>query len=203
MTDTATRVATRDRGGPPVVVGVPVAVAAVALGARFSLPMPGSDVPQSLQSLAVVLAGAFLGRRAGAGALLAYLLLGAAGVPVFADGAAGVPHLTGPTAGYLVGFVLAAWVVGWGVDSGLARSLTVLFVTMMTAHLLVLGSGWVRLAFDLGPEAALETGVRPFLSGAVWKSVAGAAVVAAWQRRRDGVRSRGTAPATNEHGVDR
>ena len=90
-------------------------VAAVALAARVSVPVPGSPVPQSLQTLAVVLVGAWLGSARGAAALVAYLLAGALGLPVFADGGAGPAYATGPTAGYLAGCVAGAALVGWWV----------------------------------------------------------------------------------------
>lgn len=96
-------------------VRVAVAVLAVALAAQVSVPVPGSPVPQSLQTLAVVLVGAWLGPRTGAIALTTYMVLGAAGLPVFADGAGGIEHLAGPTLGYLVGFVVAAALMGWWV----------------------------------------------------------------------------------------
>jgi len=75
------------------------------------IPGPGG-VPFTLQTFAVVLAGLVLGARRGAAAVALYLVVGCAGVPVFADHAAGLAVLTGPTGGYLVGFVLGAAVVG-------------------------------------------------------------------------------------------
>ena len=89
-----------------------MAVTALAVSARVSVPVPGSPVPQSLQTLAVVLVGAFLGPVRGGVAIGIYLILGAIGLGVFADGASGYDHLVGPTAGYLIGFVVAAVVVG-------------------------------------------------------------------------------------------
>lgn len=163
-----------------------LAVLAVAVAARVSVPVPGSPVPQSLQTLAVVLVGAFLGPRGGGGALALYLLVGALGVPVFADGAAGAAHLVGPSAGYLLGFVLAAVLVGWGVGSGgLLRA----FLAMLCAHLVILGLGWARLAPTLGVLDALRSGVLPFLWGGVAKSAAGAAAWAIWCRRPSSVGS--------------
>ena len=82
------------------------AVVAVALAAQVSVAIPGSPVPQSLQTLAVVLVGAWLGPVRGGAALILYVAIGAVGAPVFADGAAGAAHLSGPTSGYLAGFVV-------------------------------------------------------------------------------------------------
>lgn len=159
---------------------VAVSVVAVAAAARVDVPVPGSPVPQSLQTLAVVVVGAWLGARAGALALAAYVVAGAAGLPVFADGAAGFDVLTGPTAGYLAGFVLGAFVMGAGArllrqQGHLPRSagsFSVLFLVAVGAHLLILGLGWARLAWLLGPSEALIAGVSPFLWGGVAKSAA-------------------------------
>jgi biotin transport system substrate-specific component len=160
-----------------------LAVTALAVSARVSVPVPGSPVPQSLQTLAVVLVGASLGSLRGGLVLALYLLVGAIGMPVFADGAAGVAHLVGPTSGYLVGFVVAAAVVGWGAELARAAFLRAFFL-MALGHLLILGLGWLRLSFQLGSLGALEAGVLPFLWGGVAKSAAGAAAWTVWHRWR-------------------
>lgn len=149
---------------------VTAGAAAIAVAARVSVPIPGSPVPQSLQTLAVCLAGAWLGPRRGPAAVVVYLAAGAAGLPVFADGAAGWRHLIGPTAGYLAGFAGAAWLVGrWA-----GRKLAVLFVVMLAAHAVILGLGWLRLGALTGWEESLRVGVAPFLWGGVVKAGVGA-----------------------------
>ena len=162
--------------------------ALVALGARLSVPVPGTDVPQSAQTLAVVLAGAFLGGRGGALALFLYLAAGAVGLPVFADGAAGAAHLIGPTAGYLVGFVVAAAAVGTALRAWGTTNLPIVVAVFLAGHALLLVLGWARLAFQIGATAAWAGGVVPFLWGGVAKSVIGGVVVAAYRlvRRRSG-----------------
>jgi biotin transport system substrate-specific component len=160
-----------------------LAVTALALSARVSVPVPGSPVPQSLQTLAVVLVGASLGSLRGGLALALYLLVGAIGTPVFADGAAGAAHLVGPTSGYFVGFVVAAVLVGWGAERARAGFLRAFFL-MALGHLLILALGWLRLSFQLGSLGALEAGVLPFLWGGVAKSAAGAAAWTVWHRWR-------------------
>jgi len=148
-----------------------IAVVLVALSARLSVTIPGSPLPQSAQTLAVVLVGALLGARDGSLAIGAYLLAGAAGVPVFADGASGWSHLIGPTAGYLAGFLLAAWGVGRLADRGRLRRLWPAALGMLAAHALILTLGWVRLTASLGPVAAFEGGVAPFVLGGIVKSL--------------------------------
>jgi biotin transport system substrate-specific component len=160
-----------------------LAVLAVAVSARVSVPVPGSPVPQSLQTLAVVLVGAFLGARRGGLALALYLLVGALGLPVFADGAAGAAHLVGPTAGYLLGFVLAAMLVGRSVEHDGRGGFLRAFFAMLLAHLMILGLGWTRLALALGMPDAMRSGVLPFLWSGAAKSVLGAMVWAVWGQR--------------------
>src|SRR5258707_1130777 len=82
------------------------------IGAKIRVPIPFTPVPATLQILPVLLAGLFLGARGGAASQIAYLALGLAGVPVFALPGGGPGYLLGPTGGYLIGFVAAAFVTG-------------------------------------------------------------------------------------------
>lgn len=157
-------------------------VLAVALSARVSTTLPGSTVPQSAQTLAVLVVGGLLGARDGSLSLLAYLLVGGVGVPVFADGASGWTHLYGPSAGYLAGFVLAAGGVGLLAEYGHLRRLTAALGAMIGGHALILGLGWARLAWALGPEDALRQGILPFVAGGLLKSLVAAAVLFAVHR---------------------
>ena len=160
------------------VVAIMLAVVLIGIAARVSIPIPGSPVPQSLQTLAVLLVGVFLGGRDASMALVAYLLVGGLGAPVFADGAAGWSHLVGPTAGYLIGFAVAAGVVGWLSDRGHLHSLLWAFGAMVGGHLVILLLGWLRLGGTIGYGSAFEQGVAPFLVGGAVKSAAGAALAA-------------------------
>lgn len=165
-------------------LAIDAAIIAVALCARVDVPVPGSPVPQSLQTLAVVVVGAWLGPLRGAIALAAYVVIGAFGAPVFADGAAGPEVLSGPTAGYLVGFILAAAVMGLWADrcrawhaAPLATRILSFTALALFAHALILGFGWFRLATIIGAGAAFTAGVAPFIVGGIAKSLAGAAIV--------------------------
>lgn len=183
---------------PPVLrsaLSIAAAVVLVALAARVDVPVPGSPVPQSLQTLAVVVVGAWLGPLLGTSALALYVLVGALGAPVFADGASGIGVLTGPTAGYLVGFVLAAGVMGvwtrqrhWWDAAGLRAAFLTAAALAVVGHLVILGLGWLRLAALMGAGPAFTGGVAPFLWGGVAKSLVGAAIVvggaAAWASHR-------------------
>ncbi|WP_405282514.1 biotin transporter BioY [Gaopeijia maritima] len=170
------------RGGPAraaiAMAAVVAAVAAVAVGAQVDVAIPGTPVPQSLQTLAVVVVGGALGLRVGALALIAYLVAGAVGLPVFAGGASGLEALGGPTAGYLAGFVLGAAAMGWWADRGWASRFAAAFGGAVVAHAVILLAGWSWLALDIGAGAAWSGGVAPFLVGGVVKSAVAAGLLA-------------------------
>lgn len=127
-------------------------------------------MPQSGQTLAVLLVGVVLGARDGSLAMLAYLLAGALGLPVFADGASGADHLVGATSGYLFAFVVAAGLAGMFADRGKPGFGPALMV-MLVGHAVILGLGWARLAWVMGATDAYTQGVAPFVVGGVVKSV--------------------------------
>jgi biotin transport system substrate-specific component len=166
---------------PGLVPGLVLAVTAVALAARVDVPVPGSPVPQSLQTLAVVLVGAFLGPRRGMLALLLYMSAGAVGVPVFADGASGPRHLIGPTGGYLLGFVAGAGVAGLWRERGGCRRWLPCLGGMLTAHLVILAAGWGGLSLLMGPASAFASGVAPFLWGGLVKSGVAVWILSLWR----------------------
>lgn len=157
----------------------------VALFAQIRIPLPFTPVPLTGQTFAVLLVGAALGSRRGFASLGLYLLSGLAGLPVFSGGAAGMTHLFGPTGGYLLGFVVAAYVIGWLAERGLERSLrtSLLPFALGTLIIYVLGAGW--LAFYVGPQAAFVKGVLPFLPGDLLKlALAALALPTAWKLAR-------------------
>ncbi len=164
-------------------------VLTVAVAARITATIPGSPVPQSAQTLAVLVVGALLGARLATAALVAYLALGALGAPVFADGGAGWFHLTGLTAGYLMGFVLAASLLGWLRERGRLGRLLPCAISMLVGHAVITTTGWAWLAASVGPGPAYAQGVAPFLVGGVLKSLVGAVVVVfalRWRPIREG-----------------
>ncbi len=158
----------------------------VALSAQLSIPLAFTPVPFTLQGLAVLLVGAWLGPAEGAAALGTYLLAGAAGAPVFAFAHGGLLHLLGPTGGYLLAFPAAAAVAGLARSRrlhGAARiawTALVLTVAMAVIHL----GGVSQLALLGGdPGLAFRAGLMPFLAGDLTK-VAIATVVLAFSRSR-------------------
>ena len=157
-------------------------IVGIAVAARVSVPVPGSDVPLSLQTLAVLLVGILLGPASGSLSVLAYLGVGALGFPVFAEGASGARHLVGPTAGYLWAFVPSAAVAGIWTGRTSSRQLGWALVGMLLAHAVVLASGWVWLSFSIGPARAWQAGVQPFLLGSLMKSAV-ASIAVRWKAR--------------------
>lgn len=141
----------------------------MAVCAQISVPMV--PVPMTMQTWAVLLAGAALGPVRGAAAVLIYLAAALAGLPVLSDGASGPAPFTGPTAGYLAAFVLAAGLAGGLSHAGRLDRALPATGWMIGLHLLILtlGAAWLSRAIGVGP--ALEGGALPFLPGAVLKSV--------------------------------
>ena len=123
--------------------------ALTALSAQLSIRIPWSPVPLTGQVLMVLLAGGMLGARLGAVSQLEYLALGLMGLPVFAGGTSGPLAFAGPTGGYLIGFVAAAWVVG-GIIQHQARSWRILLATLCGVAVIHLFGGlwlfvWLRI----------------------------------------------------------
>ena len=154
----------------------------VAAGAQVAIPLPWTPVPVTGQTLGVLLVGAALGARKGTAALVLYLAEGAAGLPFFAGGAAGAHVLLGPTGGYLMGFPLAAALVGFLAERGWDRRVfsTVAAMSLGTGVLFATGAAW--LGYFVGSDRAVALGVLPFLPGAALKiGVAAAALPLAWR----------------------
>ena len=126
---------------------------------------------------------AALGSRLGAAALTLYAMEGAAGLPVFAPTPDGYPGIMGPTGGYVLGFILAAALVGWLAERGWDKSLPRMAVAMVlgAAVLYVPGLAWLS-TFVGGLGKAVEFGLTPFILGdAVKAAIATLAVPAAWK----------------------
>ncbi|HUF76013.1 MAG TPA: biotin transporter BioY [Longimicrobiales bacterium] len=153
-------------------VGVLAFALAIALGAQVAVYLPFTPVPITLQTLFVVLAGVVLGPRLGALAAGAYVAVGAAGAPIFANGAGGLAWLMGPTGGYLLAAPLAALVAGsvGGRGAGALRTAAGLALGVLTMYV----GGVTQLQTLTGEPwgAVLALGVYPFLAGDAVKLVA-------------------------------
>lgn len=146
-----------------------IAVGGLALltvaGAKVAIPLPGTPVPATLQTLPVLLAGLLLGARLGALSQMVYVAAGLAGLPVFALPGAGPAYLLGPTGGYLLGSVAAAWLAGTLAPpvAGVGFTRRLGAVTAGIAALHAAGVLWLALMF--APEAfdAFRAGSLPFI----------------------------------------
>ncbi len=170
-------------GSTSLAIGVVGCALLTAVGAQVRIPLPWTPVPLTLQTFFVPLTGAALGPGLGAASQVLYLLLGFAGVPVFA--AAGPGLLFGATAGYLLGFPLAAWSAGALLQRVSGRGLFRIWLATAAAMgiIYVCGAGWLVLGLHFTPIQALSAGVVPFLPGDAAKAIAAAGLVrAAWQR---------------------
>jgi len=165
-------------------VGILVAVAALALASQFALPLPGTPVPLTLQPLIVVLAGLVLGPLDAAMAMVLYLGLGAAGLPVFQPiGAPGVARLLGPTGGYLLAYPVAAAVAGW-LGAG-REAFTTRALAAMAGILVLYVGGIAQLAVLTGSVAtAAVIGALPFVAADAVKALVAAGIAGRFRLTR-------------------
>lgn len=153
----------------------------VGLSAQVSVPLPFTPVPLTLQTFAVLLAGAALGWQRAIPSMLLYLLAGAAGLPWFAGGASGT---AAPSFGYIVGFVLAAAVVGrlagYGADRTPLR--TCALMILGSAVIYLVGVPWLAVALGVDLAEAVALGLTPFLAGDAIKALLAAGLLpGAWR----------------------
>ncbi len=155
----------------------------VAAGAQISVPLPFTPVPITGQTFAVLLVGAALGSKRGAASMILYLIEGALGLPFFAGGAGGTHVLVGATAGYLVGFIGAAYVIGLLAERGLERSVKTSIIPFLAGTIIIYAFGVAWLAFFLHSlSQAIIGGLLPFLIGDAIKLIgASLALPAAWR----------------------
>lgn len=192
LADTIPGARTRDA---ILIVGFALLTAAAA---QISIPLGFTPVPLTGQTFAVLLAGGALGSWRGASSQLLYVALGAVGLPFYADGDGGWSAATGSTAGYLVGFVIAAGVVGWMAERGQDRKVSTAIPAFVVGSVIIyaLGATWLSHKIDVPITAgiaddgsieasAIAYGVAPFLVGDLIKAVlAGLLLPAAWRARR-------------------
>ncbi len=172
---------------------VKVAVGVLLLAVLAQLRVQIGPVPITGQTLGVLLLGAAYGLPVGLVSVGAYVALGAVGLPVFAGGESGVAYMAGPTGGYLLGFAVAAALLGFLSRRGWERSLASCALAMLLASVAIYlpGVTWLKLSLGMSWSAAVAAGLMPFLIGdAVKLALAAAALPAAWrllgEERRSG-----------------
>lgn len=192
------RISTRTRGAVFLreLALITLFAALTALGARVAIPLPFTPVPVTLQVLFPLLAGLLLGSKRGALSQAEYVAAGLVGLPVFAKGGSGLAYLFGPTGGYLLGFIVAAFAVGELAAKMRASTKgfdTLRYSTQGATFLASLGgvaviylcgtlwlAAWLGIAGNLSPTACLtqawKLGVLPFIAVDVAKALVVAAV---------------------------
>ena len=161
------------------VVTVMSAAALTAASAQIVVPVPGSPVPMTGQTLAVLLTAAALGPARGALGQLLYLMAALVGLPVLAQGAGGASAVFGATAGYLLGFVVAAAVVGRLAQGGWSRTPVRVFASYAVGSVVIYAFGATVLALVTGHDMAwaVQKGVLPFVTGDALKALLAAGLL--------------------------
>ena len=155
----------------------------IFLTARVSVVIPGNPVPYTLQNVGVLVAGGALGLRRGGLAAFLYVALGVIGLPFFAEGRGGPSVIFGATGGYLVGFIVAAALVGRLAELGWDRRIGgAIGATLLgTIVIYLIGVPWLAVSTGMAAGEAIAAGLVPFLVADAAKLLAAAAVFpAAW-----------------------
>lgn len=174
--------------GLTLAIMVAFGVALIALSAKVQIPF--WPVPMTLQTLAIAGLAAAYGLRLGMATIIAYLIAGYMGAPVFAGPVAGPAYLVGPTAGFLAGFVVLTAIVGYVADRTASKNPFALFGAMLVGDVLLFALGFVWLAYffvtgsgnTLGADFAWAKGVSPYILGDIVKMALAAALVPAISR---------------------
>lgn len=164
-----------------LVVGFALLTAAAA---QFTIPLPFTPVPITGQTFAVLLTGAALGSTAGASSQFLYVAMGAIGLPFYADGASGVSVVQGATGGYLIGFIVAAAIVGKLAERRQDRTVATAVPLFLLGSVIIylLGVPWLANQLGVSGVEAIGLGMAPFVVGDLIKvALAGLLLPAAWK----------------------
>lgn len=156
----------------------------LALLAQVAIPVPGSPVPVTGQTLGVLLLATAYGANMGLATFALYLLAGFAGAPVFAGHGYGIDRLVGPTGGYLAGMFIASWVLGALAGRKWDQKLFSAFTTMLIGDVIIFGFGLIWLQHFTGKDWAwtINAGLTPFIFGELLKiAIAGTSLPALWK----------------------
>ena len=151
--------------------------------AQISIPIPGSPVPVTGQTFAVLLTGAALGANRGASGQLLYVAMGLVGLPFYADGAHGVDVVWGATGGYLIAFPISAWVCGRLAEKRYDRTPQTALPAFLAGSLIVFAIGvpWLAVSADISLWKAIDLGFVPFIPGGILKAALAAGLLpTAW-----------------------
>lgn len=156
-----------------------VVAGAAAVAALAQVEVPLWPVPITGQTLGVVVVGAALGARRGAASLATYLLAGLVGLPVFAGFTGGISTVLKPSFGFIIGFVVAAFVAGWFAERAWDRRPVLAFVGFVAASAIPFAFGIPYMAFILNVVGGGTFGLSEILAFGLWPFVVGGLVKAA------------------------
>ncbi len=169
------------------VVLVALGVLFTALLAQVSVPVYGSPVPVTGQTLAVVLTAASLGPVRGVAVQVVYILAALVGLPFYSEASGGWDVVVGATGGYVFGFIPAAFLIGLAARHGADRRFLTSVPLFVAGQAVVFAVGvpWLAVAADMSAAQALEAGFYPFILGGLVKAAVAAAVLGgAWRIAR-------------------
>ncbi len=145
----------------------------ISLFGKIAIPLPFSPIPIATQPTLILLMALFLGRTRAVAAVFAFLAQGAMGLPVFAKGLGGIAILMGPTGGYLIGYLAAAFTIGYIMERCRERTILNAFLAMAAGNTVIYLFGAAYLSTFVGFQKALLLGVAPFIVGDLVKMAAG------------------------------
>ncbi|MFO7841944.1 MAG: biotin transporter BioY [Fidelibacterota bacterium] len=151
--------------------------AACMMAALSRITIPLQPVPVTGQTLGVLLTGMMLGRKRALAAMLTYIAMGVIGLPVFANGAFGAATLIGPTGGYLLGFMPAAYIMAYLGEKGWYKHAATAISALIIGHTIIFGFGLLWLGILMNGSNVLATGFIPFIPGAVAKTLIAFALI--------------------------
>lgn len=159
------------------VIGVVFFVLATAFGAYIRIPVPGTPVPITLQTLFVALSGAVLGKKLGLFSQAAYLFFGVVGLPIFQGYGFGALHLFGSTGGYLIGFMAASFIVGKMLEKDNLNPYKIA-ASFIAGNVVLYGLGvaWLVVLYRISFLHAITIGLIPFLTAEAVKIFAAALI---------------------------
>ena len=164
---------------------VTLGVLLLVVSARTVIPLPFTPVPVTGQTLAIFLIASSMGRTRGTLSVLSYILVGIAGLPVFAGGTLGIARIFGPTGGYIIGFLLGAYVIGYLSEKGWDRQFPKALLTFLIGNILIYIPGVIQLSIFTGWNKAFLMGLYPFIPGDIVKiMIAGTSFPLLWRLRR-------------------
>lgn len=152
----------------------------LSLLAQIAIPLPWTPVPITGQTFGVTLVALSWGRNRAVGIFLGYLLLGSAGLPIFAAGASGL--ILGPTLGYFVGMGISSWVLGELSDKGFTKTFATTLFACFLGSSIVFSCGLLALSFFISKDLLLIAGLWPFVPGDLFKNFLAASIF--WKVRR-------------------